>query len=93
MQLGGIALGTARSIVQRSQLREYTRDISTGRDHVEAVSSALATFGTSVRQAVDMSNELRDLDTADLFTEVSRGGDKWLWLVESHCKPSAEAKR
>ena len=25
-----------------------------------------------------------DLDTADLFTEVSRGIDKWLWFVEAH---------
>ena len=26
----------------------------------------------------------RDLDTADLFTEISRGIDKWLWFVEAH---------
>ena len=25
-----------------------------------------------------------DADTADLFTEVSRGVDKLLWLVEAH---------
>ncbi len=23
-------------------------------------------------------------DTADLFTEISRGTDKWLWFVEAH---------
>jgi hypothetical protein len=23
-------------------------------------------------------------DATDLFTEVSRGVDKWLWLVEAH---------
>ena len=27
---------------------------------------------------------LRDKDTADIFTEVSRGTDKWLWFVEAH---------
>jgi len=27
---------------------------------------------------------LGDLDTADLFTEISRGIDKWLWFVEAH---------
>jgi starvation-inducible DNA-binding protein len=27
---------------------------------------------------------LADLDTADLFTEISRGIDKWLWFVEAH---------
>ena len=36
------------------------------------------------RQAIDDANELGDLDTADLFTEVSRGIDKWLWFVEAH---------
>ena len=84
VQLGGVALGTARSIVQRSQLREYPLGIANGREHVEAVSSALASFGKSVRQAIDTSSELRDADTADLFTEVSRGIDKWLWFVEAH---------
>ena len=30
------------------------------------------------------ADELGDLDTADLFSEVSRGIDKWLWFVEAH---------
>ena len=55
-----------------------------GRSHVEALSSALAAFGTAVRKGIDQANELGDLDTADLFTEVSRGIDKWLWFVEAH---------
>jgi starvation-inducible DNA-binding protein len=84
VQLGGVALGTARSVAQRSQQREYPLTIATGREHVEAVSAALATFGKSVRQAIDSSSELRDADTADLFTEISRGVDKWLWFVEAH---------
>jgi starvation-inducible DNA-binding protein len=84
VQLGGTALGTARSIVQRSQQKEYPLNIANGRDHVEAVSTALATFGKAVRQAIDTSDELRDKDAADIFTEVSRGVDKWLWFVEAH---------
>ena len=84
VQLGGTALGTARSIVQRSQQKEYPLNIANGRDHVEAVSSALATFGKAARQAIDSSDEMRDKDTADIFTEVSRGVDKWLWFVEAH---------
>jgi starvation-inducible DNA-binding protein len=84
VQLGGIALGTARSIAQRSQLKEYPLNIASGRDHVEAVSSALATFGKSARAAIDASDEVRDKDSADIMTEVSRGVDKWLWFVEAH---------
>ena len=84
VQLGDIALGSARSVAQRSQLKEYPLAISSGRDHVEAVASALATFGKAARAAIDASDELRDKDSADIFTEVSRGVDKWLWFVESH---------
>jgi hypothetical protein len=32
---------------------------------------------------------LKDADTADLFTEVSRGIDKLLWMVEAHVQMSA----
>ena len=34
--------------------------------------------------AIGQVDELGDADTADLFTEVSRGTDKWLWFVEAH---------
>jgi starvation-inducible DNA-binding protein len=81
VQLGGVAEGTARMAAKRSSLDEYPADAVDGHAHVEALSSALAAFGKSVRKAIDDSN---DLDTADLFTEISRGIDKWLWFVEAH---------
>ena len=84
VQLGGVAEGTARMVAKRSLLREYPANTVDGRSHVEALSSALAAFGTAVRKGIDQANELGDLDTADLFTEVSRGIDKWLWFVEAH---------
>jgi len=46
--------------------------------------TALAAFGKVSRKAISEANDLGDLDTADLFTEVSRGIDKWLWFVEAH---------
>jgi starvation-inducible DNA-binding protein len=45
---------------------------------------ALATFGRGVRKAIDDITALDDADTADLFTEISRGVDKSLWMVEAH---------
>jgi starvation-inducible DNA-binding protein len=84
VQLGGVALGTARSVAGRSQLAEYPLDIAAGKDHVAALSTGLAAFGKAARRAIDQSVELRDADTADLFTEISRGIDKWLWFVEAH---------
>jgi starvation-inducible DNA-binding protein len=37
-----------------------------------------------VRKAINDASDLNDLDTGDLFTEISRGIDKWLWFVEAH---------
>src|SRR4051794_37750296 len=84
VQLGGVAEGTARAVARRSSLAEYPAGAADGRGHVGALSSALAAFGAAARKAIGQANELGDLDTADLFTEVSRGIDKWLWLVEAH---------
>ena len=84
VQLGGVAEGTARTAAKRSSLAEYPAKAVDGRSHVEALSSALAAFGKAARKAIDQSNEFGDLDTADIFTEISRGIDKWLWFVEAH---------
>ena len=88
VQLGGIAEGTARVAAERSRLEEYPFDIADGHAHVEAVSKALSTFGREVRKTIDEADELQDADTADMFTEISRGIDKWLWFVEAHSQAS-----
>lgn len=84
VQLGGHAEGTARIAAKRSTLGEYAAKGGKGRDHVDALSSALAAFGKGARQAIDQAEELKDKDSADIFTEISRGTDKWLWFVEAH---------
>src|SRR5258705_13791358 len=84
VQLGGNAEGTARTIAKRSSLAEYNLSSSSGKDHVQALASAFASFGKLARQAIDSGNEFNDADTADIFTEISRGVDKWLWMLEAH---------
>jgi starvation-inducible DNA-binding protein len=84
VQLGGIAEGTARVAAARSRLEEYPLQIADGLAHVEAVAKALSTFGEEARHTINEATELDDADTADLFTEISRGIDKWLWFVEAH---------
>ncbi len=83
VQLGGTVHGTARQIAPRSALPEYP-SAQDGRQHVEAVATALSAFGRSARAAIDQTDRLGDRDTADIFTEISRGVDKWLWMVEAH---------
>ena len=84
VQLGGIAEGTTRVAASRSRLPEYPLEIAEGMTHVEAVARALSTFGQEVRSTINEADELDDAGTADLFTEISRGIDKWLWFVEAH---------
>lgn len=84
VQLGGVAEGTARMAVQRSLLKPYPLDISTGQDHCEALSSALAVFGKVIRDSIDAADKAGDKGTSDIYTEVSRGTDQWLWFVVSH---------
>src|SRR5262245_16332259 len=83
VQLGGYADGGVRTAARHSKLAEYPRAVG-GRDHADALSSALSAFGKSVRAAIEAVDTAGDKDTADLFTEISRGVDKWLWFVESH---------
>lgn len=84
VQLGGVAEGTARLAVKASKLPEYPATIAEGHQHVDALSTALAAYGKLARAAIDEADKLGDADTADIFTEISRGVDKWLWFVEAH---------
>jgi starvation-inducible DNA-binding protein len=84
VQLGGIAEGTVRVSAARSQLDEYPLAVAEGTSHISAVVTALSTFGHEVRGTITEADDLGDADTADLFTEISRGTDKWLWFVEAH---------
>jgi starvation-inducible DNA-binding protein len=84
VQLGGTAEGTAKIAVQRSILKPYPLDIVSGTAHCEALSSALAAFGSAVRQGIDEVDIAGDKATADICTQISRGVDQWLWSVEAH---------
>ncbi len=84
VELGGIADGTLQSVVKRTTLAPYPVSINTGRDHVDRVSRGLAAYGKNLRAAIQTATDAGDVDTADLFTELSREADKQLWLVEAH---------
>jgi starvation-inducible DNA-binding protein len=82
--LGGTAEGTIQAVAGRSKLPVYPLGLTEGRAHLEALAGALARFGKSVRKAIDETGKAGDADTSDLFTGVSRGSDKNLWLIEAH---------
>lgn len=84
--LGGTAEGTLQAVSKRSKLREYPLAVGEWAAHVQLLSDAIATFGQGARRAIDDATKLNDANTADLFTEVSRGLDKLLWMVEAHAQ-------
>src|SRR2546425_5226384 len=48
VELGGVALGTVQAIAKNSRLSAYPLDLASGKQHVAALSSALAKFGGAV---------------------------------------------
>lgn len=82
--LGGVAQGTVRLSAANSQLAEFPLDVSGSMPTVEALAERYAALAASTRHAIESANDQGDLDTADIFTEASRGMDKALWLLEAH---------
>ena len=82
--LGGTAHGTIAVVAKTTSLAPYPDDITEGPDHVQALSAALGDFGKKIRKAIDQADKLEDAGTADLFTQISRDVDKYLWFLEAH---------
>jgi starvation-inducible DNA-binding protein len=81
--LGGLASGTVRMAADNTRLDEYPMIVGS----IESVQALAARYGTlaqSTRTAINTANDAGDLDTADLFTDVSRALDKALWFLEAH---------
>ncbi len=84
VSLGGTALGTTRMAASTTELPEFPADVFVGQEMLRVVVERWAQYAASVRAAIHEADEARDLDTADLFTEISRIADKQLWFAEAH---------
>lgn len=82
--LGGMAMGTVRMAAQASRLDAYPADVVDSMETVRVVADRLADLAKSTREAADHAEESHDMDTNDLFIEISRDLDKWLWFLEAH---------
>jgi len=83
VQLGGVADGTVRIVAERSHLIDYPLGLTTGAEHVAALSDSLSAFGRTARAGIEEMDELEDKVSADMLTEITRDVDKWLWFVEA----------
>ncbi|HUO61301.1 MAG TPA: DNA starvation/stationary phase protection protein Dps [Candidatus Acidoferrales bacterium] len=82
--LGGVAHGTVREAAKHSGVPEYNLDAVEGDEHLKALVHNIGHHANTIREGIDEADRMRDRDTADLFTQVSRELDKDLWFLESH---------
>ena len=82
--LGGTADGRVTQVAQKTQLEAYPLELTDGSDHIRQLSAALAKYGQQTVAAITASGEAGDPATSDLFTEISRAVDDYLWKIEAH---------
>jgi starvation-inducible DNA-binding protein len=85
--LGGVARGTARTAATYSPLPEYPGTVMDGDAHVRALVERFAPYATALRAASAHATEVEDAGSAALYTEISRGVDTRLGVLEAylHC--------
>ena len=82
--LGGLVTGTARHAAGSSRIEVYPDGITEGPAHVKAIADRLGAFSNNCRDNIEVSGDLGDAGTEDLYTEIVRELDKQLWFVEAH---------
>ena len=85
--LGGVAQGTARTATARSTLPEYPDAIMDGPAHVRALAERVAPYATALRDNITRAADVEDAGSAAVYTDISRGVDKQLWVLDAHLHP------
>jgi starvation-inducible DNA-binding protein len=82
--LGGVARGTTRTVARQSTVSEYPGTILEGHDHVRALAERFASYAAALRAAIARAAEVEDAGSAALYTDLSRGVDMQLWVLNAH---------
>ena len=82
--LGGTALGTVRMAAVSSRLSPYPQELVQDIATVRFLADQMAQLAQTTRAAADQAEMLHDMGTNDLFIEIVRDLDKWLWFLEAH---------
>ena len=75
VEIGGVANSTERVVPTWSNL--LCAPDALCRNDASTLATTLGSFVELVRRAIDTSNEFSDFASADMFTEIAHGVDKW----------------
>ena len=75
VEIGGVANSTERVVPTWSHLLCPSDALC--RNHASTLATTLGSFAELASRAIDTSNESSDSASADMFTEIAQGVDKW----------------
>lgn len=81
--LGGIARGTAPPGAMQSGVAESPNTLVDGQAQVGALAERFAPYATAVRGGIALAADVEDAGTAAVYTDLARGVDKQLWVLEA----------
>lgn len=82
--LAGEARGTVRMAAKNTTLEEFPEDTFQDETVVQVVAERWGAYAASTREAGDKAEQLKDMATNDLFIEIQRGVDKFLYFLDAH---------
>jgi starvation-inducible DNA-binding protein len=86
VQLGGAARRTREALGEMEKSEgpsEYYSDFSSAQDQVGTLSRRLSDFRRRIQLSIESADEAKDGETADVFREIARGFDRYLWLADA----------
>ena len=82
--LGAIVGVTTQTISARTRLAPYPTDVIAGLDHVRQLALRVRAYGALVRETAKRADEVGDLVTVNLLTDVMGDADKIGWKLLAH---------
>jgi starvation-inducible DNA-binding protein len=84
--LGGVVMGTVRMAAMQSKLPEYPDALMEGDGHVLALVERFGQYAMTLRDDIVLAADVEDAGSAAIYTAISRGVDRQLWILETHLR-------
>lgn len=81
--LGGLAVGTSRTIAARSRIAGYPEGTTRDLEHAKLLADRIDSFLVGLREARGVGEKLGDTDTVDLLTQIVSEFEKHGWFLRA----------